>query len=67
MEKKYFCCNSDMVQAGLTIGSNSLLLQKETEGVKKFFSEYSKVKVYVCSNCGHVEFNAINPEIFKIK
>lgn len=65
MEKKCCYCNYEMSQAGLTVGSNSILLQKETSGVKKIFSEYSKVNVYVCPNCGNVKFNAINPEIFK--
>lgn len=65
MGKKCLHCSSDMVHAGLTVGSNSILLHKEKEGMKKFFSEYSKIKVYVCPNCGYLEFNAINPEIFK--
>ncbi|MBX4263063.1 hypothetical protein [Clostridium estertheticum] len=58
-------CNIEMKEAGINVGANPFLLQKGINGVKKMFSEGSRLRAFVCTKCGRVEFIAEKPEIFK--
>lgn len=55
-------CKSEMIEVFNTAGGAPLLLQEKKKG---FGAKCSAVKTFVCPNCGHVEFVAEKPELFK--
>lgn len=54
-------CENQMKEAWINTGMGTLILEPQIKGLKKVCG----IKVYVCSNCGHIELVAENTELFK--
>lgn len=64
MNKNCLRCETKM-EASYQVDFPSFIIQRKESGLKGAFAKTSEVNVLVCPNCGYVELNACNPEIFK--